>query len=207
MAPNSSNTCIQCLKSKINISEGMQTEVQIFHCKECNRFKTPKWVHLEPESPKLLNFCLKSVKGLNKGLKLIDASFIYTEPHSKRLNVKVTIQKEVLNGTILQKDQSIFFIISNLQCEDCKKTYTPHLWKAQVQVRQKVDHKRTFFFLEQLILRHRMDEKCLNITQAEGGLNFQFESWSFANVFTNFIQKNISCRSIQSKQLITHNEK
>jgi nonsense-mediated mRNA decay protein 3 len=87
----------------------MVTEVQLHHCKECNRYKTPKWVHLEPESPKLLGFCLKSVKGLNKGglggkLKLVDAAFIYTEPHSRRLHVKVIIQKEVMNGTILQKD-------------------------------------------------------------------------------------------------------
>jgi nonsense-mediated mRNA decay protein 3 len=32
---------------------------------------------------------------------MVDASFIWTEPHSRRLKVKITIQKEVLNGTLL----------------------------------------------------------------------------------------------------------
>ena len=45
---------------------------------------------------------MKKVKGLNK-VKLVDAGFLWTEPHSRRLKVKVTIQKEVLNGAILQQ--------------------------------------------------------------------------------------------------------
>lgn len=60
------------------------------------------WTRAELESKELLTFCLKKVKGLAK-VKLIDAGFIWTEPHSRRLKVKVTIQKEVLNGAILQQ--------------------------------------------------------------------------------------------------------
>ena len=36
-------------------------------------------------------------------VKLVDAGFVWTEPHSRRLKVKLTIQKEVLNGAILQQ--------------------------------------------------------------------------------------------------------
>jgi len=82
---------------------------------------------MEPESPQLLSHCLKQVKGLRR-VKLIDAAFIWTEPHSKRLKVKVTIQKEVMSGTNLQQTFIVDYIIANLQCDDCKKTYTPHLW-------------------------------------------------------------------------------
>ena len=32
---------------------------------------------------------------------MIDAAFIWTEPHSRRLKVKLTVQKEVLSGTVL----------------------------------------------------------------------------------------------------------
>ena len=52
------------------------------------------WVQVQLESKELLSVCLKRVKGLNK-VKLIDAGFIWTEPHSRQLKVKVTIQKEV----------------------------------------------------------------------------------------------------------------
>ena len=34
------------------------------------------------------------LQGLNK-VKLIDAGFVWTEPHSRRLKIKLTIQKEV----------------------------------------------------------------------------------------------------------------
>ena len=60
------------------------------------------WVRAELESKELLTFCVKKVKGLSK-VKLVDAGFIWTEPHSRRLKMKVTIQKEVLNGAILQQ--------------------------------------------------------------------------------------------------------
>jgi hypothetical protein len=56
----------------------------------------------ELESKELLTFCVKKVKGLGK-VKLIDAGFIWTEPHSRRLKLKLTIQAEVLNGAILQQ--------------------------------------------------------------------------------------------------------
>jgi nonsense-mediated mRNA decay protein 3 len=70
---------------------------------------------------------LKNIKGL-KRVKLIDAGFVWTEPHSMRLKVKLTIQKEVANNTMLQQNFVAEFQIENLQCDDCKKTYTPHTW-------------------------------------------------------------------------------
>ncbi len=56
----------------------------------------------ELESKELLTFCVKKVKGLAK-VKLVDAAFVWTEPHSRRLKVKLTVQAEVLNGAILQQ--------------------------------------------------------------------------------------------------------
>ena len=37
--------------------------------------------------------------------------------------------------------------------------------QAAAQVRQHVEHKRTFFYLEQLILKHNADAHCLNIKE------------------------------------------
>jgi len=53
------------------------------------------WVSCTLESHELLAVCLKRLKGLNK-VHLVDANFVWTEPHSKRIKVKLTIQKEVL---------------------------------------------------------------------------------------------------------------
>lgn len=100
MVPNESNTCINCLKSQIDVTEGITKQVNLSHCRECNRYLRPPWQSCELESPELLSLCLFHVKGLKK-VKLIDAGFLYTEPHSRRLKIKVTVQKEVLNGTLL----------------------------------------------------------------------------------------------------------
>ena len=65
-------------------------------CRNCERFLNPpqNWTIARPESSELLSICLRKLKGLNK-VRLTDAHFIWTEPHSKRLRVSVTIQKEV----------------------------------------------------------------------------------------------------------------
>lgn len=76
-----------------------------------------------------------------------------------------------------------------------------------MQVRQRVEHKRTFLFLEQLILKHNMQANCLDITETDGGLNFQYGDQTKASHLVNFIQNNISCRTKHSKQLISHDEK
>jgi nonsense-mediated mRNA decay protein 3 len=101
MTPNASNTCINCLKSQLDITDGITKNTVLFHCRDCNRYLKPPWAHCELESPELLALCLKLVKGL-KRVKLVDASFIWTEPHSRRIKVNITVQKEVMNNTLLQ---------------------------------------------------------------------------------------------------------
>ena len=59
------------------------------------------WTIAEPESRELLAICLKKLKGLSK-VRLIDAGFIWTEPHSKRIKVK----EEVDDNNILPKASS-----------------------------------------------------------------------------------------------------
>lgn len=88
--PNAANTCVSCLKSQIDITEGITKSAQLKHCRECNRYLGPPWRQYELESAELLALCLKNMKGL-KRVKLLDAKFIYTEPHSRRLKLKVTV--------------------------------------------------------------------------------------------------------------------
>lgn len=66
--------------------------------------------------------CLRKIPGLNK-VKLIDAVWIWTEPHSMRLKIKLTIQKEVINGAVLQQAMIIEFTIRNQQCTSCQASF------------------------------------------------------------------------------------
>jgi nonsense-mediated mRNA decay protein 3 len=90
MTPNASNTCINCLKSKLDITEGITKQVVLYHCRDCNRYQKPPWTHCELESADLLALCLKQVKGL-KRVKLVDAKFVWTEAHSRRIKVNITV--------------------------------------------------------------------------------------------------------------------
>ena len=82
----------------------------------------------------MLALLLKKVKGLGKEVKLVDAGFIWTEAHSRRIKLKLTIQKEVFGSLILQQQFQVEFVVSNLQCPDCQQSYTDHVWNANVQV-------------------------------------------------------------------------
>ena len=57
----------------------------------------------------------------------------------------------------------IDFTIRNQQCKNCEASYAQGAWHAVVQVRQRVSHKRTFYFLEQVILKHDAHSDCIRI--------------------------------------------
>ena len=145
---------------------------------------------------------LKKVRGLNK-VKLIDASFIWTEPHSKRLKTKLTIQKEVFNSTILQQSFMIEYVVQNLFCPDCQRAEAKLTWRVAAQVRQRVDHKRTFLWLEQLILKHGAQKKCVSIGEKPDGLDFFFNNKNQGMKFVEFVSQFVPMRTKLSKELIS----
>jgi hypothetical protein len=57
-----------------------------------------------------------------------------------------------------------------------------------LQVRQHVAHKRTFLYLEQLILRAGADQQCVNIKDIHEGLDFFFSHRAHALKLIDFLQ-------------------
>lgn len=200
---NPSRMCMNCIRSEVDITEGISRQVVLPFCKQCERFQKPPWVSCQLESRELLALCLKKIKGLNT-VRLVDASFIWTEPHSRRLKVKCTIQKEIVNGAIIQQSMVVEFFMQGQQCDDCKRSFTPHTWNAVVQVRQRVEHKRTFLYLEQLILKHGAHEKVSNIVERSDGLDFQFQQKNHAQKLVDFITHYFASKVRSSRQLISH---
>ncbi|KLO19407.1 NMD3-domain-containing protein [Schizopora paradoxa] len=202
--PNSANLCIACLRNSVDITEGIPKQCALSFCRNCERFLSPpsSWQIAEPESRELLAICLKKLKGLNK-VRLIDAGFIWTEPHSKRLKVKLTIQKEVFTSTILQQVFQVEYLVQHGQCPDCTKLAAKNTWKALVQVRQKVPHKRTFLFLEQLILKHGAQKETISVKEVRDGLDFFYSQRSHAIRMVEFLAGVVPVRSKSSEQLLS----
>eukprot|EP00922_Rhytidocystis_sp_ex-Travisia-forbesii_P025144 GHVS01036934.1.p1 GENE.GHVS01036934.1~~GHVS01036934.1.p1 ORF type:complete len:599 (+),score=46.58 GHVS01036934.1:194-1990(+) len=203
IAANPSHMCINCLREQVDITEGISRQLVLTQCKQCGRYLHNRWMACDDESPHLLALCLKKIRGLNH-VKLVDASFIWTEPHSRRLRIKLSVQKEALQGAILQQTFSVEFFLQTCQCDDCKKSWTPHIWAAVVQVRQRTDHKRTLLFLEQLIIKHEAHEKVLNILEKPDGLDFQFETRQDALKFVEFVGHHFPIKTKSARQLVSH---
>ena len=209
MAPNAANMCIKCLRSEIDITEGLQKHAIIVHCPECETYLQPPKTRIKAqlESKELLTFCVKRLKNLNL-VRLIHAEFIWTEPHSKRIKVKLRIQKEVLNGAILEQAYIVEFVQQEHMCESCSRVQAnPDQWVACVQLRQHVPHRRTFFYLEQLILRHDAAAHAIKIKQMDQGIDFFFAKRSHGLKFVDFIGKVTPTRSRDDKQLVSHDTK
>ncbi len=53
ISPNPTNTCVSCLRAKVNIVDEIPTRSQIYSCRKCCRYLTPPntWTYAELESP------------------------------------------------------------------------------------------------------------------------------------------------------------
>ncbi|KAF7331572.1 60S ribosomal export protein NMD3 [Mycena kentingensis (nom. inval.)] len=204
IAPNSANLCVACLRNSVDITEGIPKQASVAFCRNCERFLSPPqtWTIAQPESPELLSICLRKLKGLNK-VRLTEAHFIWTEPHSKRLRVSITIQKEVLTNTILEQTFELEYLVQYGQCPDCARLAAKNTWKALVQVRQKVPHKRTFLFLEQLILKHGAQKDTISVKEVKDGLDFFYSQRSHAIKMVEFLSSVVPVRSKSSEQLLS----
>ncbi|KAK3712766.1 ribosome-binding protein [Vermiconidia calcicola] len=196
--------CSDCLKTTVDITSGIERDGILLMCRDCDRWLSPpaSWVVASLESRELLALCLRKLRGLNKS-RIIDASFIWTEPHSRRIKLKITVQQEAFEGTILQQTFEVEFVQQYRQCPDCAKSYTHNTWRAVVQVRQKVPHKRTFLYLEQLILKQGAHKETINIKEVPNGIDFYFSARNHAEKFLDFLTSVSPVRTKKSQELIS----
>eukprot|EP00179_Madagascaria_erythrocladioides_P017368 CAMPEP_0198335952 /NCGR_PEP_ID=MMETSP1450-20131203/20654_1 /TAXON_ID=753684 ORGANISM="Madagascaria erythrocladiodes, Strain CCMP3234" /NCGR_SAMPLE_ID=MMETSP1450 /ASSEMBLY_ACC=CAM_ASM_001115 /LENGTH=753 /DNA_ID=CAMNT_0044040647 /DNA_START=100 /DNA_END=2359 /DNA_ORIENTATION=- len=206
--PNAANMCVQCLRAQVDITQSIPKQVHIQQCKSCLRYSEPpdRWIIADTESAELLSHCLKKLgRGLTR-VKLINARFIWTEPHSRRLKVQLTVQGEVYTGVILEQSFVIEYVVNGGMCHECHRQEADITWSAVAQVRQRVAHKRTFFWLEQLILKHNAHRDCFFIKETADGLDFYFGNRAKCKQLVSFLQSLVPLRVTESKKLISYDE-
>lgn len=203
--PNPTNKCIPCLRTQVDITEGIPKQAILYFCRNCERYLQPpgEWIKAALESRELLALCLKKLKGLNR-VKLVDAGFVWTEPHSKRIKVKLTVHGEVMTGAVLEQVFIVEYTVSHQMCDDCHRTEAKDYWNASVQVRQKAINKKAFYYLEQLILKHKAHENTVAIKPIHDGLDFFYANESAARKMVDFIISVLPCKYQHSKKLISH---
>ncbi|KAF8366251.1 hypothetical protein PRIPAC_84080 [Pristionchus pacificus] len=194
--PNSVNMCGACLRSRVDITEGITRTSTLYLCKFCNRYFVPPttWMRAELESKELLSICLKKLKPVLAKVRLTDAAFVWTEEHSKRVKVKLTIQKEVLSGTILQQSFIVEFSIHSQMCDECRRAEAKDFWRACVQVRQRAEFKKTLFYLEQLLLKHSAHGQATGVKPVPTGIDFFYAKLQDARRLVDFLQSVLPCK-------------
>lgn len=204
ITPNLSNMCVNCIRTHVDITEGIPKQCVIYFCRKCERYLQPpsNWIAAQLESKELLAICLKKLKELNR-VTLIDAGFIWTEPHSQRIKLKLTIQKEIINNAVLQQVFVVEYTVNNQICSDCQRIEAKDFWRALVQIRQRTQHKKTFYYLEQLLLKHNMHQNTVNIKPIHGGLDFYFAGKQEGRKLVDFLLLVVPCRYQTAQQLIS----
>jgi len=199
---NPRGTCEACLKKSLNIKTCIPTEFELQYCKECQRFLRPPYVKIERDSADMMKLCLSRIKSYDKKVKIIDSNFIYTEPHSKIIKIKISIQKEV-EKNILSQNLIIEFKEKWNLCRDCQKLQTPHTWSSCVQIRQRVPHKKTMLYLEQIILKNKMQKSSLYFEEANDGFDFFFSTRRAGEIFSNWIATVVPSKITYHKKYVS----
>lgn len=201
--PNNLNMCKACTATEVDITSLLITNRYVEHCRQCDRYLSPprKWITCAWHSKELLAYLLRENTQLSK-FKIIDSEFVYTEIHSKQLEHVVLLEKDEI-----RKQVNIKYRIRNKQCPDCQKVEAKLYWSSVVQVRQRVVHKKTLLFLEQLILHAKAFNNTSNIKERKDGIDFYYLNKVPALKMVEFIKKSTMVRLKVSEQLITEDKK
>ena len=199
---NPRGTCEACFRKSLSIKTNIPTEFEIVVCKQCQRFLRPPYVKIERESSDMMQLCLSRIKSYDKKVKIIDSNFIYTEPHSKLIKIKVTLEKEIEKNIITQ-NLVIDFKEKWLLCRDCQKVQTPHIWVSCVQIRQRVPHKKTMLYLEQIILHNKMQKSALDFKESIDGFDFFFTTRRAGEVFSNWLATVVPSKITYHKKYVS----
>ena len=117
------------------------------------------------------------------------------------------IHKEVLNGVILEH---VYFeyVYQVHMCEHCTRVQSNlDQYVVVMQLRKHVSHKRTFFYLEKLILKHGVAAQADNVKQVHKNVDFFFANKSHASKFLIFLGNVVPILNHGDKQLVSKDSK
>ncbi len=217
--PNDANQCGACLSQQFDLKDLLQPRgerIDIYQCRECRRYARTETVfeNCDVESPQLLSICLKHIPGFIQTkssqvkLHIVDAIWVWTEPHCMRLKVRVTVRAEMENVQMQQRVM-VVFQVKWKQCPDCDREYTSRTWQAIVQLRQKREQgapRKGLAALEMALKRNvEVRKHVLQIDSCRHGLDFYFLHLAQAQTFASFLNRLAPMRLKTSQKLVSTN--
>ena len=206
---NEAYMCLECLRKNNDITNVIPKHVELKQCRKCTRWQLGQnqWALHKAESLSLMNVLLKKVILSVKDTRVIEASYIWTEPHSKRIKIKVEIERSILDSKIsLRQVAVVEFVVRNAQCLECIREATDHSWKVCIQIRHRVGHKKSLYQLENVLIKKGLQNLILNVDVAKEGLDLYFKTTAQSDKVMKFITCNLPCKSKSSKKLVSQDK-
>ncbi|KAL5101363.1 hypothetical protein RYX36_005690, partial [Vicia faba] len=187
--PNSSNSCVKCLQSKNDITLGLRKKLYLLYCPRCKTYSEPltSWIKLPLQPKQLLDFCLillqKNLSSSN--VRLVRSQTIPSQPNSKIIKIRVTVQKETLQQSYL-----VDFVQHKRACKSCSPKPDPDQWNSVVELRQHACHMR----LDHAIWKHDVAARAVKINKMKHGVDFFFANRIHVNKLLDFIKGGLPVR-------------
>ena len=197
-------------------------DITVYQCRRCRRYEHTErfFCHHDPESPGLLSLCLKQIPALNahnhssrssglNSIQLIESMWIWTEPHSMRLKLRLTIRADVgeSKSVTIQQRVPVELMVKFKQCPDCNRDFTNRTWQALVQVRQKGRNdgpKKGLVALETALAKNNEVRKhVLSVETTRNGFDFYFMELMHAQQFSSYIAKVAPMKIKTSQKLVS----
>jgi len=226
-------------KAVLQRGPGGAHDISVHQCRRCRRYERPsessstgRYEYHEPESPELLALCLKHIPALqhSKGgeqhaksvgvgrIHVVDAMWVWTEPHSMRLKVRLMVRAEVEGGGLgagggvtVQQRVMVELVVKFKQCAECNREFTNRTWHAVVQLRQKRTdgaQRKGLILLETALSKNAAVRKnVLSMETTRHGFDFYFLSLMHAKVFASYLAKVCPMRIKTTQKLVSSDVK
>lgn len=238
--PNAANQCGACLAQQFDLKSMVQKgpgggDINIYQCRRCRRYEHTENFHQhhEPESPELLQLCLRNIPALQSNkigsnqsstsdihqqglsnVKLIDSMWIWTEPHSMRMKLRLTVQADVGESprcVTVEQRVPVELVVRFKQCPDCGKEFTNRTWMALVQVRQKRNDdgpKKGLVILEEALAKNADVRKhIIRMETSRNGFDFYFLEHGHAQNLASFLARVAPMRIKSTQKLVSEDRR
>ncbi|GMH23946.1 hypothetical protein Nepgr_025789 [Nepenthes gracilis] len=235
MSPNAANMCIKLRVQKevlngatLEQSSNVEYVEQYNMCESCSKIQAnpDQWLSMFqeagmfvvpqtigsvlcykcgiPMSPNAANMCIKCshfevdiTDDLQKHFNIVFCPKCKRYLHPPKSWIKAQREsKELLTLCVMRLKLREVRIQANLD-----------QWVVSVQLQQHVPHRRAFFYLEQLILKHDAAAQAIRTKQMDQGIDFFFSNRSHGVKFVGFVSKVVPVRSRDDKELVSHDPK
>jgi len=207
--PNDVMMCDTCLRveTAYDTQQSIDAiEKEVVQCPKCMQWKrdsvSEHYFAAEWESVELLTHLTKRVRRL-KELDIVDAKFVWTEPHSKRIKVQLISSHDVLGRTKLTQSVELEFRIRDKLCKGCTKLSAKDGWSSIVQVRQHTDSVDVLLRLEKDIQKAGMHMNATQIGSSGSGLDLTFNEDKYAHEFVRFVRGRVPCEYHHSRKVVS----